>query len=349
MSDPSNNYLDNQKAIILNTIHELESGLPPYCRNFLSFCLTVKNLQPRTVRSYAYDLSTFFYFLSKSNPLMSDVKNIPLDMLDKLSMTDIQEYLEFLESYKRDGKLYTNSATGRARKLASLKSFYKYLLGMKMVENNPTMLIPTPKRKNKNIIELENDELGDFTENLEHGTTLTDREQKFAAKTKTRDTAIITLLLHTGIRISELVGLDIDDINTKNRSLRIVRKGGNESYVYLDDEAFDSLTDYIENSRGKTDLKAVFISRKGNRMSVAAVERMVKKYAEIIPNKHITPHKLRSTFATHLYRETDDIYLVKDALGHKSINTTTKYADIGNDRRKEVPELIEKAYEKKKK
>ena len=218
---------------------------------------------------------------------------------------------------------------------------------MKMITNNPMTLVPSPKLKKKNIIELENDELADFEENLEHGGTLTDREQKFASKTKVRDTAIITLLLHTGLRISELVGLDLDDINVKNRSLRIVRKGGNESYVYLDDEAFNCLTYYIQNSREKTDLRAVFISRKGNRISVAAVERMVRKYAEIIPNKHITPHKLRSTFATHLYRQTDDIYLVKDALGHKSVNTTTRYADIGNDRRKEVPELIEKAYEKK--
>lgn len=349
MSDPSNKYLTKQKSNIINRIHLLEKEQPAFVHDFYTYYLSVKNAQPRTVQAYADDLNVFFYFLMQSNPSIKDVKDITPDTLNALEPQDIQEYLVFLDSYEKDGRVFQNSATGKSRKLACLRSLYKYLQGMKMITNNPMPLIPSPKIKKKNIIELENNELSELSDNIEHNTTLTDREIKFAAKTKVRDTAIITLLLHTGIRISELVGLDLTDFDRRNKSLRIVRKGGNESFVYLDDEAYDRLVDYIDSTRGKTDLTAVFISRKGNRMSVSAVDRMVRKYAEIIPNKHITPHKLRSTFATHLYRQTDDIYLVKDALGHKSINTTTRYADIGDDRRKEVPQMISRAYDEGKK
>lgn len=346
MSDPSNKYLTKQKSDIINRIRLLEKDQPAFVHDFYTYYLSVKNAQPRTVQAYADDLNVFFYFLMCNNPSIKDVKAITPDTLNALRPQDIQEYLVFLDSYKKDGRTFQNGATGKSRKLACLRSLYKYLQGMKIVSNNPMPLIPSPKIRKKNIIELNNNELAEISSNIENGTTLTDRQIKFSEKTRARDMAIITILLHTGIRVSELVGLDIDDINKNNRSLRIVRKGGDESFVYLDTDAYDALAAYLELRCRKNEQNAVFISRKGNRMSVSAVERMVKKYTDIIPDKHITPHKFRSTFATHLYRETDDIYLVKDALGHKSINTTSHYADIGNDRRKDVPEYIENSYKK---
>ncbi|MGN0242400.1 MAG: tyrosine-type recombinase/integrase, partial [Candidatus Weimeria sp.] len=346
MSNPTNKYLTSQKSNIISRLHTIERTQPAFAHDFYTYYLSVKNAQPRTVLGYAYDLDIFFYFLVQNNPAVNTVKDITPDTLNSLEPQDIQEYVAFLDSYEKDGKTYQNSATGKSRKLACLRSLYKYLQAMKMCTNNPMTLIPSPKIKKKSIIELENNELVDFEENIENGSTLTDRQQKFSERTKERDIAVTTLLLHTGLRISELVGLDLSDINWKDRSLRIIRKGGNESFVYMDDETAFALSSYINDERGETDEQAVFISRKGNRISVSAVQRMVKKYAAAIPNKHITPHKLRSTFATHLYRQTDDIYLVKDALGHKSVNTTAHYADIGDDRRKEVPDMISEAYKK---
>lgn len=348
MSNPSNRYLDSQKASIIKKIQTMEKSMPSYTKDFFSYYLSVKNAQPRTVLGYAYDLDVFFYYITESNPSIRDAVSVSVDILDNLEAQDIQEYLVFLTSYERGGKTYQNSATGKARKLSALRSLYKYLQNMKMLKNNPTVLIPNPKLKKKAIIMMENDEVEDFVDNVESGETLTAKQKEACNKMKERDIAIVTLLLRTGIRISELVGLDLDDINMKNRSIRIIRKGGNESYAYFDEEAMYAIQSYLDNERPKdTSLTALFISRKGSRLSVRSVERMIKKYSAVIPNKHITPHKLRSTFATQLYRETNDIYLVKDALGHESVNTTARYADIGNNRRQEVPKLIDKAYKLK--
>ena len=345
MADLGSKYLNDQKDHILVKLKELESRLPDFCRDFLNFYLSVKNAQPRTVLNYARDLDVFFYFLKENNPALSDTKKITSDDMDHLTASDIQEYMVFLENYTKDGQRYQNSGSGKARKLSSLRSLYKYMLNMKMLRNNPTALIPSPKQKKKNIVMMERNEMDEFLENVEDGMTLTETQLKYSDKTKERDIAIVTLLLHTGIRISELVGLDLNDIDFKNHTIRVIRKGGDEDYVYFDEDVEFALKSYMDNERPKnSDLSALFISRKNNRMSVRAVERMVKKYAAVLPNKKITPHKLRSTFATHLYRETGDIYLVKDALHHKNIATTTRYASIGDEKKRTVPELIEEAY-----
>lgn len=345
MSDLGNRYLNDQKEKILIRLKAIEKKLPPVCHDFLTFYLSAKDAQPRTVLSYAQDLEVFFYFLEKENPTFKDRTKITPDDLERLTMSDIQEYMVFLENYTKDGKRYQNSASGKSRKLSSLRSLYKYMLNMRMIKTDPTVLIPFPKQKKKNIVMMENDEMDEFMDNVEDGKTLTDRQHDLSDKMKERDIAIVTLLLHTGIRISELVGLDLNDINFKDSSIRVIRKGGDEDYVYFDEEVEYALKSYIDSERPKdTGLTALFISRKGNRISIRAVERMVRKYAAVLPNKKITPHKLRSTFASHLYRKTGDIYLVKDALHHKNISTTTRYASIGEDQKRSVPKLIEEAY-----
>lgn len=345
MSDLGSEYLNDQKEKILMHLHEIESRLPSFCRDFLNFYLSVKNAQPRTVLNYAQDLEVFFYFLKQDNPLLADTKNITPDDLGRLTMSDIQEYMVFLENYMKDGKRYQNSGSGKARKLSSLRCLYKYMLNMKMIRTDPTALIPSPKLKKKNIVMMEHNEMDEFLDNVEDGKTLSPLQKERSDKLKERDIAIVTLLLHTGIRISELVGLDLDDIDFKNKTIRVIRKGGDEDYVYFDEEVKFALESYINNERPEdTGLMALFISRNHRRISVRAVENMVKKYAAVLPNKKITPHKLRSTFASHLYRKTGDIYLVKDALHHKNITTTTRYASIGEEKKRSVPELIEEAY-----
>ena len=164
-----------------------------------------------------------------------------------------------------------------------------------------------------------------------------------------RDVAILTLLLHTGIRVSEMVGIDLQDIDWNERRIKIFRKGRKEQYVYFNEPVHEALEDYIENERkvASEDMNALFISRKGQRISVRAVERLVKKYtASAVPMKRITPHKLRSTFATNLYEETGDIYVTSDALGHSSLETVKKYTNLHDERRRKAAEAIERAYYK---
>ena len=151
--------------------------------------------------------------------------------------------------------------------------------------------------------------------------------------------------------MSEMVGIDLQDIDWTEKRIKIYRKGRKEQYVYFNEPVQEALQDYIEYERkvSSEDMNALFISRKGQRISVRAVERLVKKYtASVVPMKNITPHKLRSTFATNLYEETGDIYVTSDALGHASLETVKKYTNLSDERRRRAAEAIEKAYYKEK-
>ena len=172
-------------------------------------------------------------------------------------------------------------------------------------------------------------------------------KEEYYEKTKIRDLAIVTLLLGTGLRVSECVGLDINDIDFKNNGIKVTRKGGSEMVIYFGEEVRNALENYLETTRASaTPLpdheNALFLSTQRKRMGVQAIENMVKKYAkQVTPNKKITPHKLRSTYGTSLYKETGDIYLVADVLGHKDVNTTKKhYAAIDDMRRRQAASAV---------
>jgi site-specific recombinase XerD len=165
-------------------------------------------------------------------------------------------------------------------------------------------------------------------------------------RTKVRDLAILTLLLGTGIRVSECVGLDLDDVDFKNNGIKVHRKGGAEVMVYFGDEVMEALEQYMVERNGTTPVdghtNALFLSLQNKRISVRAVENLVKKYSKLVTNvKNITPHKLRSTYGTALYQETGDIYLVADVLGHKDVNTTRKhYAALEDERRRKAARAV---------
>ena len=166
-------------------------------------------------------------------------------------------------------------------------------------------------------------------------------------QTQIRDMAILTLLLGTGIRVSECVGLNLDDVDFDNNAIRVIRKGGNEALVYFGDEVEKALLDYIQGPRKEVQTKsghenALFISMNNTRITPRSVERLVKKYARLVTTvKKITPHKLRSTFGTALYQETGDIYLVADTLGHKDVNTTKKhYAALDEERKRRAANIV---------
>ena len=217
-----------------------------------------------------------------------------------------------------------------------------------MIEKNPTIFVDMPKLHDKAIIRLDIDEVAlllDYVENC--GKELTGQKKVYYEKTKTRDLAILTLLLGTGIRVSECVGLDINDIDFKNNGIKVTRKGGSEMVIYFGEEVRNALENYLETTRASaTPLpdheNALFLSAQRKRMGVQAIENMVKKYArQVTPNKKITPHKLRSTYGTSLYKETGDIYLVADVLGHKDVNTTKKhYAAIDDMRRRQAASAV---------
>lgn len=270
-----------------------------------------------------------------------------VDVLDQIKALDLEEYQEYLKVYQAGDKTETNGERGLKRKISALRSFYAYFYKREMIETNPTVLIDVPKIHDKSIIRLDTDEVALLLDYIEHcGDQLTGQKRVYYEKTKERDLAIVTLLLGTGIRVSECVGLDIEDVDFKNNGIKVTRKGGNEMVVYFGPEVEKALKRYIEVRENIIPLEghehALFYSAQRRRIGVQAVENLVKKYAsQITTTKKITPHKLRSTYGTTLYQETGDIYLVADVLGHKDVNTTKKhYAAIDDARRRQAAKAV---------
>lgn len=327
-------------------LRELLDTLPPFCSQY--FRGMQEYTSSRTRIAYAYDLRIFFEYMHDNNPVFKKMKieDYPLEMLDQISRLDIEEYLEYCSYYIKDGKEYMNDERGKSRKLASLRSFYNYFYRNELIEKNPAALVPMPKLHQKEIVRLDADEVAILLDTVESGEKLTKQQLHYHQKTKIRDVALLTLLLGTGIRVSECVGIDLQDIDFKNNGIKICRKGGYEAVIYFGDEVETALIDYLEQRNhiipAEGHENALFLSMQNRRISVRAVEKLVKKYSSLVTNlKKITPHKLRSTYGTSLYRETGDIYLVADVLGHKDVNTTRKhYAAVEDDRRRRAANVV---------
>lgn len=321
----------HEQVNIENTekLRELLKPLPPYVKTYFRGIETQTSSKTRI--AYAYDLHIFFEFLQKENPVLQklEIKDITLSHLEQLKPLDISDYMEYIKYYHSTAD-HVNGERGQKRKLASLKSFYNFLYKNEMISNNPAALVDLPKLHEKNIVRLDVDEVAILLDEVEQGDKLSKKQQAYHAKTKVRDLAIMTLLLGTGIRVSECVGLNIQDVDFRNSGIKIYRKGGKEMIVYFGEEVEAALSDYLKErkhviaEKGSTD--ALFLSLQKKRMSVRSVENLVKKYSRTVTTlKNITPHKLRSTYGTNLYQETNDIYLVADVLGHSDVNTTRKH------------------------
>ena len=340
------NYHDQKNKENATKLREIISELPKFCKDFF------RGIEPTTSSltriAYAYDLRVFFQFLHNNNPTLKQtpIQDLKVEMLDDIKAIDIEEYLEYLTYYKKGDTEYLNNETGKKRKLICLRSFYNYYFKKEMIFTNPAALVNIPKLHTKEIIRLDVDEVAKMLDEVESGENMTASQKKFHNKTKVRDLAIITVLLGTGIRVSECVGLDIDDVDFNNDGLKIRRKGGSESIIYFGDEVRDALDAYLVEREQIIPCtgseEALFLSLQKRRISVKAIENLVRKYSELVTKlKRITPHKLRSTYGTSLYRETGDIYLVADVLGHKDVNTTKKhYAAIEDSRRRSAANKV---------
>jgi len=345
-----NDYHDQTQIMRTRRLRALIRELPDICADY--FIAIEQLTSPLTRLSYAYDLKLFFQYLSEELPKFDgkQISEFTAEDLRRVTKHDLERYAQYLSLYVKnelndDGiatsKEITNNEYGIKRKYASLRAFYKYLFADGQIDSNTAALIPLPKLHERAIIRLDIDEVARILDLAESGQSLPKTYQKYHQVTKKRDLAILSLFLGTGIRISECVGLNIDDFDFEQNAFVITRKGGKEVILYLSDEVADALKDYLDE-RAKIETlpgheNAFFLSIQKRRITQRAVENMVKKYASIAAplKKKISPHKLRSTFGTNLYRETGDIYLVADVLGHSDVNTTRKhYAAISEDHRR---------------
>lgn len=207
----SKNYHDEQNNLNTIKMRQVVSTLPSFCKQF--FRGIQEYTSSRTRLAYAYDLRVFFEFIHINNSVCSrmEITEFPLSILDQISREDIEEYLDYITYYKKDGKEYSNNERGKKRKLSALKSFYNYYFCAEMIKTNPAALVPLPKQHEKEIIRLDADEVAILLDQVEEGDHLTKNQLKYHNKTKIRDIALLTLLLGTGIRVSECVGLDLED------------------------------------------------------------------------------------------------------------------------------------------
>lgn len=348
MANNNKSYVEQRDEKNTLKLRQMRAKLPTFCSEFF---IGIENRTSSLTRiAYAQDLITFFTFLHNELPEFANVE-IPLltlDDLNKITATNLEMFLDYLNYYIIDDKTYRNNDKAKARKLATVRSLLKYFYKKDKISQNVADKVDMPKIYTKNIIRLDSNEvekLLEVADNCENAISL--QQKNYLSHTKTRDVAILTLFLGTGIRISELVGIDINDINFKNNSFVITRKGGNQYILYFSDEVASALFNYKKlrekiAPKNEKDSNAFFLSLQNKRISTRAVQNLVKKYALVAsPLKKISPHKLRSTYGTSLYEQTHDIYIVADVLGHKDVNTTKKhYASISEDIRKSASTKI---------
>lgn len=349
-------------------LQELLTALPPFCADFF------RGIEPATSSmtrlSYAYDISMFFDFLisgraKEASSLCIEAKpenrfaglsakDFTMEQFRRISVTDLERYLEYWK-YRPDDPDHrnTNKEQGIKRKFFSLKSFFGYFQRTGQITANPTLSMQVPKIREKEIIRLNQEEIKELLKEAESGAGLSPKQQQFHQKTRVRDCAILALMLGTGIRVSECVGLNLSDVNLKEQGIHIHRKGGKEATVYFSNEVAQYLERYLEERMelhtkanhteelNPQEEPALFLSLRRKRLTVRSVEYLVKKYASVAtPKKKITPHKLRSSYGSALYAKTNDIYLVADILGHNDVNITRKfYAAIEEERRKSVKHI----------
>ncbi len=338
------NYYNKRNIQDIDRIEELLEELPAFCADYFIGIEATASCQTRL--KYAFDLRIFFDFLCKKKFRGRSPLEITLEHLESVTSNDIEQFLSYLSHYEFRDKYLSCDERAKARKLSAVRAIFKFFFNKGMIDVDNSAKVRTPKIHEKEIIRLESEEVSRLIHTAETGSGLSNHASGYHEKTKIRDTAILSLFLGTGIRISELVGLDNDSFDFSNNSFVVTRKGGNHAILYFSDEVGYALKEYISQKAGDPKIpqgeNAFFLSMQYKRINVRSVEILVKKYAKIVsPLKKITPHKLRSTYGTRLYNETNDIYIVADVLGHRDVNTTKKhYAAINENNRKKVADAV---------
>src|SRR6056297_533382 len=282
-----------------------------------------------TVKEYEHDLKLLYRYLTNEFDFEENFK------ISEISKYEISEFLSDIVL------TYDNSAVTRNRKLYAIRSFFKFLQKREYIDNNPALTIESSKtRTTAEPIYMKLKEAKRYIRVIKEADLLN----------KKRDLAIVKIFLYAGLRVSELVELNVDDINYEDKSIKFYGKGNKERYVPLHSDTLKAIQEYLpERDKIKPSnedaKKALFLSTRGNRISARSIQLFVKKYAKMAGIKNaskITPHKLRHTFATILYHNTKDIKVLQDLLGHSNISTTQIYTHTDQKQKKEaIDELPE--------
>lgn len=331
-----------------NKIEEILKDMPEYINSYMNHIGNSTTSQTRL--GYLKDISNFLEYVLEADieNNFGKAKEITASYLESISLDFFNEYLKYLKHYEKNGELRYNSRTSIRRKLSSLRGLFNFLFLNEIINTNTIQKVQLPKVVKKDIVRMDKGETLEFISTVEHGDgSLSEKERQYFDKYATRDCAIINLLLGTGMRVSELVGLDILDIDLKHSAVKVIRKGGKEDIIFFNDTVNENLSNYLLSREKITACEgsenALFLSSQRKRISVRSVENLVKKYsARTKCLKNITPHKLRSTYGTALYEATGDLYLVAEVLGHNSVETTKKhYTEVTTKRKFENRNMVD--------
>lgn len=308
------------------------SQLPASVRDFAAYKTVVAGNSTRTVNEYLLDLRTFFRFLrarqlgldpAGADPEALDIRTFGLEEIRDIGVEQIYEFLLYV------GQSRENEWSAKARKLSALRAYFRYMtVKRNLLQTNPTANIESPKRHSTLPKHLSLDESLELLDSVKNDET---------SKTSVRDYAIITLFLNCGMRLSELVGIDLRDLDRELRSVRVTGKGAKERIVYLNDACRDALREYLKARLTPEELhadsQALFLSSRHHRISNKTVQWLVYKYLGEagLDNKGYSVHKLRHTAATLMYQTGDvDVRVLKDILGHAQLNTTQIYTHVSD-------------------
>ena len=310
----------------------LKKQIPKILRDFLIYLTTIKGKSMRTRKEYEYDLVVFFRFLkaiyNDIDPSQIDkieIDDIKIDLIKEITLEDIYMFLEYCETQRN------NSASSRARKAATIKSFFKYLKGKRrLIEENPTEELESPKTGKRRPIYMSLDESKQFLGGIKKN------------KHYYRNYCMMMFFLNLGIRVSELCSLNLNSI--QENVLRVSGKGDKERTVFLNKVCLESLEAYLEKERcqikGHQENNALFLSQKGTRLTRQTIAKLVKQIniSSGLEKEKLTPHKLRHTSATLMYKNGADIRSLQHILGHSSVSTTQIYTHVED---KEIRQAID--------
>ena len=308
------------------------ADFPQLVRDFANYKSAIQGCSVKTVNEYLLDLRTFLRYLIANERHIDpesedfekiDISGVGVEFFAAIRAEDIYEFLMYT------GNVRKNLWAAKARKLSAIKGFYKYLTVKRSVlSENPAANIESPKAKKSLPKFLTLEESLHLLETVRSDTR---------SRNTVRDYTVITLFLNCGMRVSELCGIDLKDLDPQLRSLRVVGKGSKERIVYLNDACRAALSEYlalrVDEQKKTASEKGLFVSERGQRMSVQAVQKMVYKYLDEAGygSRHLSVHKLRHTAATLMYQSgAVDVRVLKDILGHEQLNTTQIYTHVSD-------------------
>ncbi len=317
---------------IENRIQKMLNDCPEIVKRY-SYSFT--NKTEMTKNAYLRYVIGFVDFINKELKLTNNWREI--------KTSDINLYMEYIRYRDVDGSKVENKASIRATKLFAVSNFFEFLIAEDIVDKNPCRRVAVPKdNEEKEIVFMTPEDIEKVKRNIENGVG-GNKAKAYQSTYKNRDMAILLLGCRTGLRVSSIVEINIDDIDFEKRIITVTEKGNKTRNIPIAKNTIDVLKEWIHDRNlilNGLECDALFISNRKQRLSVRAVQKLIEKYTYNL-KQHITPHKMRSSCACNLLDATDNIYLVQEVLGHKNIENTRRYARVSERSKRQAATIMD--------